>query len=154
MALTKPATGFSRQGQRSGEGKGTGWRSETWAMVVIAEAYPRSGEKIITPSSRWLNRTVSVAMTDEQLTTLYPNRFRRENVLASEEQFNIYQNKKIPKPSYFIRYNITDSLYVKDIMPLLAKNGFRLVAKTRVGAIGSGVVYEYVWANFDGQTVN
>jgi hypothetical protein len=89
-------------------------------------------------------------MTDEQLTTLYPNRFRRDNVLASEEQFNIYQNKKIPKPSYFIRYNITDSLYVKDIMPLLAKNGFRLVAKTRVGAIGSGVVYEYVWANFDG----
>ena len=88
-------------------------------------------------------------MTDEQLTTLYPNRFRRDNVLASEEQFNIYQNKKIPKPSYFIRYNITDSLYVKDIMPLLAKNGFRLVAKTRVGAIGSGVVYEYVWANAD-----
>jgi hypothetical protein len=88
-------------------------------------------------------------MTDEQLTTLYPNRFRKDNVLASEEQFNVYQNKKIPKPSYFIRYNITDSLYVKDIMPLLAKNGFRLVAKTRVGAIGSGVVYEYVWANAD-----
>jgi hypothetical protein len=86
-------------------------------------------------------------MTDEQLTTLYPNRFRRDNVLTSEEQFNIYQNKKIPKPSYYIRNNITDSLYVKDIMPLLAKNGFRLVAKTRVGAIGSGVVYEYVWAN-------
>lgn len=39
-------------------------------------------------------------------------------------------------------------------MPLLAKNGFRLVAKTRVGAIGSGVVYEYVWANFNGGTVN
>jgi hypothetical protein len=43
---------------------------------------------------------------------------------------------------------------VKDIMPLLASNGFRLVAKTRIGAIGSGVVYEYVWANFDGKTVN
>jgi hypothetical protein len=93
-------------------------------------------------------------MTDEQLTTLYPNRIRKDNVLASEEQFNIYQNKKIPKPSYYIRNNITDSLYVKYIMPLLAKNGFRLVAKTRVGAIGSGVVYEYVWANFDGGTVN
>lgn len=93
-------------------------------------------------------------MTDEQLTTLYPNRFPKDNVLTSEEQFNIYQNSKIPKPSYFIRYNITDSLYVKDIMPLLAKNGFRLVDKTRIGAIGSGVVYEYVWANFDGGTVN
>jgi hypothetical protein len=43
---------------------------------------------------------------------------------------------------------------VKDIMPLLANNGFRLVAKTRIGAIGSGVVYEYVWGNFDGKTVN
>jgi hypothetical protein len=32
-------------------------------------------------------------ITDEQLTTLYPNRFRRENVLASEEQFAIYQKK-------------------------------------------------------------
>ncbi len=93
-------------------------------------------------------------MTDEQLTTLYPNRFRKENVLASEEQFAIYQNKKIPMPSYFIRYNITDSLYVKDIKPLLANYGFRLVAKTRIGAIGSGVVYEYMWANFDGHTVN
>jgi hypothetical protein len=39
-------------------------------------------------------------------------------------------------------------------MPLLARNGFRLVAKTRVGDIGSGVVYEYVWANFDNGTVN
>lgn len=92
-------------------------------------------------------------MTDEQLTTLYPNRFRKDNVLTSEEQFNIYQNKIIPKPSYFIRYKIIDSLYLKDIMPLLAKNGFRLVAKTRVGAIGSGVVYEYVWANFNGEIV-
>jgi hypothetical protein len=61
---------------------------------------------------------------------------------------------KIPKRSYFIRYNITDSLYVKDIILLLAKNGFRLVAKTRIGAIDRGVVYEYVWANFDDTPVN
>jgi hypothetical protein len=101
-------------------------------------------------SSGKLNRI----MSDEQLTTLYPNRFHRDNVLATEEQFALYQKKKIPKRSYFIRYHITDSLYVKDILPLLAKNGFRLVAKTRVGDFGSGVVYEYVWANFDGEPVN
>jgi hypothetical protein len=39
---------------------------------------------------------------------------------------------------------------VKDIIPLLGKNDFHLVAKTQVGAIGGGAVYEYVWANIDG----
>jgi hypothetical protein len=97
---------------------------------------------------------VNRIMSDEQLATLYPNRFRRENVLATEEQFALYRNKKIPKRSFYIRYHITDSLYVKEIIPLLAKNGFRLVAKTRVGNFGSGVLYEYVWANFDGAPVN
>jgi hypothetical protein len=134
--------------------------SKVWYQPNFVFNYVMLGLRILQQADNTLSRLgyssgeLNNIMTDEQLTTLYPNRFRKENVLASEEQFNIYQNKKIPKPSYFIRYNITDSLYVKDIMPLLAKNGFRLVAKTRVGAISSGVVYEYVWANFDCQTDN
>jgi hypothetical protein len=134
--------------------------SKVWYKPSFVFNYVNLGLQILQQADNTFSRLgygsgkINNIMTDEQLTTLYPNRFRKDNVLASEEQFNIYQNKIIPKPSYFIRYNITDSLYVKDIMPLLAKNGFRLVAKTRVGAIGSGVVYEYVWANFDGQTVN
>ena len=130
--------------------------SKVWYQPNFVFNYVMVGLRILQQADNTFSRLgygsgeLNNIMTDEQLTTLYPNRFRKDNVLASEEQFNIYQNKKIPKPSYFIRYNITDSLYVKDIMPLLAKNGFRLVAKTRVGAIGSGVVYEYVWANFDG----
>jgi hypothetical protein len=134
--------------------------SKVWFKPSFVFNYVNLGLQILQQADNTFSRLgygsgkINNIMTDEQLTTLYPNRFRKDNVLASEEQFNIYQNKIIPKPSYFIRYNITDSLYVKDIMPLLAKNGFRLVAKTRVGAIGSGVVYEYVWANFDGQTDN
>ena len=134
--------------------------SKVWFKPSFVFNYVNLGLQILQQADNTFSRLgygsgkINNIMTDEQLTTLYPNRFRKDNVLASEEQFNIYQNKKIPKPSYFIRYNITDSLYVKDIMPLLARNGFRLVAKTRVGAIGSGVVYEYVWANFDGQTDN
>jgi len=134
--------------------------SKVWYQPNFVFNYVMLGLRILQQADNTFSRLgyssgeLNNIMTDEQLTTLYPNRFRWDNVLASEEQFNIYQNKKISKPSYFIRYNITDSLYVKDIMPLLAKNGFRLVAKTRVGAIGSGVVYEYVWANFDGQTDN
>ena len=134
--------------------------SKVWFKPSFVFNYVNLGLQILQQADNTFSRLgygsgkINNIMTDEQLTTLYPNRFRKDNVLASEEQFNIYQNKIIPKPSYFIRYNITDSLYVKDIMPLLAKNGFRLVAKTRVGAIGSGVVYEYVWANFDGGTVN
>ena len=130
--------------------------SKVWYQPNFVFNYVMVGLRILHQADNTFSRLgygsveLNNIMTDEQLTTLYPNRFRKDNVLASEEQFNIYQNKIIPKPSYFIRYNITDSLYVKDIMPLLAKNGFRLVAKTRVGAIGSGVVYEYVWANFDG----
>ena len=130
--------------------------SKVWYQPNFVFNYVMLGLRILQQADNTFSRLgygrgeLNNIMTDEQLTTLYPNRFRKDNVLASEEQFNIYQNKKIPKPSYFIRYNITDSLYVKDVMPLLAKNGFRLVAKTRVGAIGSGVVYEYVWANFDG----
>ena len=134
--------------------------SKVWYQPNFVFNYVMLGLRILQQADNTFSRLgyssgeLNNIMTDEQLTTLYPNRFRWDNVLASEEQFNIYQNKKISKPSYFIRYNITDSLYVKDIMPLLAKNGFRLVAKTRIGAIGSGVVYEYVWANFDGQTDN
>lgn len=134
--------------------------SKVWYQPNFVFNYIMLGLRILQQAENTFSRLgyssgeLNKIMTDEQLTTLYPHRFRKDNVLASEEQFNIYQNKKIPKPSYFIRYNITDSLYVKDIMPLLAKNGFRLVAKTRVGAIGSGVVYEYVWANFDGAAVN
>jgi hypothetical protein len=134
--------------------------SKTWYQPNFVFNYVMLGLQILQQADNTFSRLgygsgeLNNIMTDEQLTTLYPNRFRRDNVLASEEQFAIYQNKKIPKPSYFIRYNITDSLYVEDIIPLLAKNGFRLVAKTRVGAIGGGVVYEYVWANFDGGTVN
>jgi hypothetical protein len=129
--------------------------SKVWYKPSFVFNYMNLGLRILQQADNTFSRLgygsgkLNNIMTDEQLTTLYPNRFRKDNVLASEEQFKIYQNKKIPKPSYFIRYNITDSLYVKDIMPLLAKNGFRLVAKTQVGAIGSGVVYEYVWANFD-----
>jgi hypothetical protein len=129
--------------------------SKVWYQPNFVFNYVMLGLRILQQADNTFSRLgyssgeLNNIMTDEQLTTLYPNRFRRDNVLVSEEQFNIYKNKKIPKPSYFIRYNITDSLYVKDIMPLLAKNGFRLVAKTRVGAIGSGVVYEYVWANAD-----
>ena len=134
--------------------------SKVWYQPNFVFNYVMLGLRILQQADNTLSRLryssgeLNNIMTDEQLTTLYPNRFRKDNVLASEEQFKIYQNKKIPKPSYFIRYNITDSLYVKDIMPLLAKNGFRLVAKTQVGAIGSGVVYEYVWANFDGENIN
>jgi len=134
--------------------------SKVWYQPNFVFNYVMLGLRILQQADNTFSRLgyssgeLNNIMTDEQLTTLYPNRFRWDNVLASEEQFNIYQNKKISKPSYFIRYNITDSLYVKDIMPLLAKNGFRLVAKTRIGAIGSGVVYEYVWANFHGNTVN
>ena len=129
--------------------------SKVWFKPSFVFNYVNLGLQILQQADNTFSRLgygsgkINNIMTDEQLTTLYPNRFRKDNVLASDEQFNVYQNKKIPKPSYFIRYNITDSLYVKDIMPLIAKNGFRLVAKTRVGAIGSGVVYEYVWANAD-----
>ncbi|MFY8149797.1 MAG: hypothetical protein ACOVNL_11370 [Prochlorococcaceae cyanobacterium] len=92
---------------------------------------------------------------DEQLATLYPNRFPRDNVLASEEQIALYQNKLFPKGSHYIRYHITDSLYSKDIIKLLAKNRFRLVTKTKVGDFGSGTVYEYIWANnVDGAAAN
>ena len=98
---------------------------------------------------------VNNMMSDEQLSALYPNRFRRDHVLATEEQFDFYRKNVIPPNSFFVRYNITDSLYAKDILPLLAKNGFHLVAKTRVGAFGRGVVYEYIWANSsDGLMVN
>ena len=134
--------------------------SKVWYKPSFVFNYVNLGLQILQQADNtfsWLgydSDKLNSIITDEQLTTLYPNRFRKDNVLASEEQFNIYQNKKIPKRSLFIRYNITDSLYVKDIMPFLAKNGFRLIAKTRIGAIGSGVVYEYVWANFDGKTVN
>jgi len=134
--------------------------SKVWYKPSFVFNYVNLGLQILQQADNTLSRLgndsdkLNDIITDEQLTTLYPNRFRKDNVLASEEQFNIYQNKKIPKPNYFIRYNIADSLYMKDIMSLLAKNGFRLVAKSRVGAIGSGVVYEYVWANFDGQTDN
>jgi hypothetical protein len=134
--------------------------SKVWYQPNFVFNYVMLGLRILQQADNTFSRLgyssgeLNNIMTDEQLTTLYPNRFRWDNVLASEVQFNIYQNRKISKPSYFIRYNITDSLYVTDIMPLLTKNGFRLVAKTRVGAIGSGVVYEYVWANFDGQTDN
>jgi hypothetical protein len=134
--------------------------SKVWYKPSFAFSYVNLGLQILQQADDTFSRLgygsskFNNIMTDEQLTTLYPNKFRKDNVLASEEQFAIYQNKKIPKLTYFIRYNITDSLYVKDIMPLLAKNGFRLVAKTQVGAIGGGVVYEYVWANFDGVLVN
>jgi hypothetical protein len=133
---------------------------KVWFQPNFVFNYVMLGLRILQQADNTFSRLgygsgkVNRIMSDEQLTTLYPNRFRRDNVLAAEEQFALYRKKKIPKGSFFIRYHITDSLYVKDIIPLLAKNGFRLVAKTRVGDFGSGVVYEYVWANFDGAPVN
>jgi hypothetical protein len=77
--------------------------SKVWYKPSFVFNYVNLGLQILQQADNTLSRLgygsdkLNNFITDEQLTTLYPNRFPKDNVLAAEEQFNIYQNKKIPK---------------------------------------------------------